>query len=48
MTEFNDTIILFSMFGSLSIGLTLYVVKSLNDLCKRISFLEGRIKQLHD
>ncbi len=41
MTEFNDTVILFSLFGSLSIGLTLFTLRSIGELCKRLSRLEG-------
>jgi len=47
MTEFNDSIVLFSLFGSLSIGLTLFIIKSIGDLCKRLSRLEG-IMSKHD
>jgi len=47
MTEFNDTIVLFSLFGSLSIGLTLFTLRSIGELCKRISRLEGFIHK-HD
>ena len=43
----EDNIIMLGVLSSTVIGINLYVIKSLSDLCKRISRLEGFIHK-HD
>jgi len=39
----DDFYIYFGMISSLSIGINLYLIKSISGLCERISHLEGFI-----
>jgi hypothetical protein len=43
----EDQIIMLGVLSSTVIGINLYVIKSLSDLCKRISRLEGFLNK-HD
>jgi len=39
----EDFYIYFGMISSLSIGINLYLIKSIADLCSRLSHIEGKL-----